>query len=389
MTWSTVADIRAKVRRRWDDQTLLRALAAGDPFPAVTVALHGPTTTQIGDDIVAAQRWVADLDRGSHGGAHYTLELVEIGGRTLGRNRLPVRAHITDYDQAWAICQVSAEVRAYRQVLELVGDEPAVRAWVARYPKRALGLGETWPAVLAAFRWLTEARGSGAYLRQVTAPGVDTKFVERHRGVLAQMLGVSSTAGGFVRDLGLGRKPETVRLRAAPSLALASPFTEVVVHRDQLAGLDLAPSCAVVVENEITYLALPVPTDGVLVWGKGFEVDRAGSLPWLADVPVYYWGDLDTHGLAILDRLRAWLPHTRSFLMDSKTLLAHRDRWVREDTPTRAPLDRLTDDEQAVYADLVTDRYGDRVRLEQERIDWSWVRDRLPAEMTTITRRPG
>ncbi|MGQ0845264.1 MAG: Wadjet anti-phage system protein JetD domain-containing protein [Sporichthyaceae bacterium] len=89
-------------------------------------------------------------------------------------------------------------------------------------------------------------------------------------------------------------------------------------------------------------------------------------------------GDLDTHGFAILDRLRAHLPQTTSFLMDRRTLLAHRERWGAEDRPTAARLTRLTAEEHDLYADLVADRLGDRVRLEQERIDWALALDRLP-----------
>ncbi|MDX6301695.1 MAG: hypothetical protein QOF53_2909, partial [Nocardioidaceae bacterium] len=62
-------------------------------------------------------------------------------------------------------------------------------------------------------------------------------------------------------------------------------------------------------------LSVDVPRDGI-IWGKGFDADRVGSLPWLVDVDLTYWGDIDTHGFAILDRLRAWLPQTQSTLMD-------------------------------------------------------------------------
>ncbi len=132
------------------------------------------------------------------------------------------------------------------------------------------------------------------------------------------------------------------------------------------------------IENETTFLSVPVPSEGVVLWGKGFEVDRAGSLPWLADGDVVYRGDLDTHGFAILNQVRAWRPQTRSLLMDRRTLLAHRDRWVSEASPAVSRLDRLTSDEQALYQDLVTDHLGERVRLEQERIDWNWIAERLP-----------
>src|SRR5690625_5320890 len=62
--------------------------------------------------------------------------------------------------------------------------------------------------------------------------------------------------------------------------------------------------------------------------------------------------------------------------MESETLHAHRSRWGTESSPTSAELDRLTPNEAAVYDDLVSDRHGERVRLEQERIDWAWALDR-------------
>lgn len=131
------------------------------------------------------------------------------------------------------------------------------------------------------------------------------------------------------------------------------------------------------VENEITYLSVPIPDHGIVLWGKGFEVAHVGRLPWLTSATTYYWGDLDTHGFAILDQLRAYLPQTQSFLMDRATLLKHRDRWGAEPSPTHARLPRLTREEVALYDDLVTDHLGHRVRLEQERIDWAWATDRL------------
>lgn len=65
--------------------------------------------------------------------------------------------------------------------------------------------------------------------------------------------------------------------------------------------------------------------------------------------------------------------------MDRETLLAHRDRWGTDATTTRASLTRLTPNEHELYEDLVDDHLGDRVRPEQERIDWSWAEQRLRA----------
>jgi hypothetical protein len=89
---------------------------------------------------------------------------------------------------------------------------------------------------------------------------------------------------------------------------------------------------------------------------------------WLADRDVVYWGDIDTHGFRILDRLRQRFVHVRSMLMDEATLVANLDRTVTEETPLDEELRYLTRPEQRLYRDLVEDRFGVAVRLEQERI---------------------
>ena len=378
--WTTPDDIAAKVRRRWDDGSLLRAYANGDPFDPIAVPLRGPKPSEIGDDIAVARDWVAALDDGRRDDGRYSLQWQSIGGRQIGRNRLPVRAVVSSIEQAWALLGVGSLVRRFDELLALAHQHPRVREWVVNHPHRALSLASEMSQLIAAYVWLDAHRQSNRYLREISAPGVDTKFAERHRPVLAAMLGVSSTASGFLAGLGLRSKPGLVRLRPSPSLGFPGPsLTELAVRSDELAQLTVDPRVAVIVENEISYLSIDVPEDGVVIWGKGFEVDNVGRLRWLAEADILYWGDIDTHGFAILDRLRAWLPRARSVLMDRETLLAHRDRWVTEDRPAKSALTRLTPDEQDLYSELVGDGFGERVRLEQERIDWNWVEQRLPA----------
>jgi hypothetical protein len=375
--WTNPDDIAARVRRRWDDGSLLRRYANRDPFEPIEVPLRGPKPSQVGDDIAAAREWVADLDAGRRNDGRYTLDWQSIGGRQIGRNRLPVRAVVSSIGQAWALLGVTSVVRRFDELLALARQHPQVRAWVIDHPHDALGLEAEMPRLIAAYVWLDSHRQSNRYLREISAPGVDTKFAERHRPVLAAMLGVSPTASGFLAGLGLRPKAGLVRLRPAPSLGLPAPLTELAARPEELARLDIDPQVAVVVENEISYLSVNIPEHGVVIWGKGFEVDHVGRLPWLASADVQYWGDIDTHGFAILDRLRVWLPRTRSVLMDRETLLAHRDRWVVEERPATSALTRLTSDEHDLYIDLVEDRFGERVRLEQERIDWRWVERQL------------
>jgi hypothetical protein len=377
--WTTPTDIQRSVRRRWDDGSLLSGLAAGKPFPEFDLPVRGPRPAEIGEALAEVRAWIAELDAGSRDGRHYDVVRAPIGGRHFGRNDVPARARVVSYEQAWRLLGVMGQVATYRRVLELSSDLPIVREWVLANPLRTLHTADEWVPLLAAYRWLIQSRGSGRYLREITAPGVDTKFVERNRELLARLLCVDRSAAAFIADLGLRAKPLTVRLRFDPAaLGMPAPLSEGTFRVEELATLPASVRTAVIIENETTFLTVPIPDGGIVVWGKGFEVDRVGSLPSLRDAVVHYWGDLDTYGFAILDKLRAWLPGTRSFLMDRETLLVHHERWVVERSPTSARLARLDRSEADLYNDLVADRLGEAVRLEQERVDWAWASSRLP-----------
>jgi hypothetical protein len=114
-----------------------------------------------------------------------------------------------------------------------------------------------------------------------------------------------------------------------------------------------------------------------VIFGRGYAVPTLESLAWLADIRLFYWGDIDTHGFAILDRLRRRFPHATPMLMDRATLLAHRSQWVTEPNQAVAPLDLLDPEEGRLYQDLIADVFGPAIRLEQERVRFSALEQAL------------
>ena len=46
--WTSPSDLATAVRRRWRDGSLLRAYAAGEPFPALSLRIRGPVVRDIG-----------------------------------------------------------------------------------------------------------------------------------------------------------------------------------------------------------------------------------------------------------------------------------------------------------------------------------------------------
>jgi len=115
--------------------------------------------------------------------------------------------------------------------------------------------------------------------------------------------------------------------------------------------------------------------------GYGFEGIREASR--LRGIEVLYWGDVDTHGFHILDQLRSHHPHVCSLLMDEETLLAHRDFWGREETPSRAVLTHLNAAENALYTALQAGTHQPKLRLEHELLRWDYVMERLQAALDT------
>jgi hypothetical protein len=318
------------------------------------------------------------------------IEHKEVGGRTIGANRLPARIWLDGYNQLWAVLRVTGQVRRFQELHAVtVSLSPGLAAWMRTHPMKTLEHSDHWTELIETVLWIGRHATPDTYLRQVDVPGVDTKFIERHKGILATLLdqhlpstrvNTEAPRSDLASRYGLQHKPGYVRLRRLDGQTVGG-FTELTVRATELTRRPDGVTRVFIVENEITYLAFPSVPNALAIHGSGYAVTALRSCTWLADTDVLYWGDIDTHGLAILDRLRVRFPNTRSMLMDRATLLEHRRHWGREPTPTNTPLDHLTTAEAELYTDLIGDTFGPSIRLEQERIRFS--------SLTQCLTRPG
>jgi hypothetical protein len=386
--WTRPADVRTAVRKKWDSGALLARFAAGQDWEPLSLAIRGPSVRQIGERLAEVRQWAAEWAEAARGPLR--VEYRRVGGRHFGTNSIPCRAWLDDYDQTWALLKTDPEVHRLSELIEAARGTRLI-PWLIGHPMRALRLGEAWDKLLATVRWIEEHQTPGMYLRQVDVPGVDTKFIERHKGVLAELLDaqldpsrVDAAAPDFAVRYGFLRKPGYVRFRVSRGF---HGFSELSVRTSEFTAAPEGISRAYVIENEITYLSFPVPAAAMVILGGGYAVPVLEPLGWLAGLDVVYWGDIDTHGFAILNRLRHHLPHARSMLMDRATLLGHREHWAIEPSPTAAAMDCLDRAESALYDDLISNVYAPSVRLEQERISFSAVEKAVVGGHTSMTRR--
>jgi len=383
-SWTRPPEVRAWLGKKWKSGALLTALAEGKDWEPLDLPLRGPAAGEIAGRLAEVQEWAAAWDRAARGPLR--VEYKKVGGRQVGSNMIPCRAWIDGYEPAWELLGVRADVRRFSTLARATAEScPRLVPWVTRRPLRLLRLAGRWDELLAAVRWIDERQTPGMYLRQVDVPGVDTKFIEQHRGVLTELLDlqlapdrIDADAPDFAGRYRFRRKPGYVRFRVT-----VGAFTELSVRADEFAAPPPGTSRVYVVENEITYLAFPLPAGAIVIFGGGYAVDVLEPLGWLTDLDLVYWGDIDTHGFAILNRLRHRFGHARSMLMDRATLLAHRGQWVTEPRPATGRLDRLDAEEAGLYRDLLDGTLGPSVRLEQERIRFAALEQALARDPAT------
>lgn len=393
MNWTTPDDIRAQVRKLWDKGHILTSLLDHEPLFPLRMTLKGPGSRELSEQFDAVRAWIAQLQAAAKGKVRpgYRLVMREVKHRVIGSNVIPTEIWIDSLNDALTLIGKSREAEKFKTLLEQTRQRhPALLPWMAKRPLRALELSNEWGRLLDIVTWLHSHPRPGIYLRQVDLPGVHSKFIESYRGVLAELFDLAlpqeaidpawTGQAGFARRYGFRDKPGLIRFRILDerkALLAIEGDNDISVTADAFAQLDLDISRVFITENEINFLAFPQVMEGMVIFGAGYGFENLDKAHWLRNRDIYYWGDIDTHGFAILGQLRTNLLHVRSFLMDRETLLAHRAHWADEPQPTRRDLPKLNYDEQALYDDLRQNRLGRQVRLEQEKIGFDWVRNAL------------
>ena len=390
--WTKPRDLRVQVKRLWDRGAILSDIVdGGDLFPRRLV-LKRPTSAELLDNFESARAWSASL----RAARNIRLTIRGVRHRVLGANALPHEAWVDTAEDAATMIGKRPELARFHALLEAVGTrQPTLLPWVAKKPLRALELESEWNGLLDTVEWLQRNSRPGIYLRQMDVAGVDTKFVESHRGVLGELLDIAlpsnsidashKGAAHFESRYGFRSKPERVRIRVLDPACLRLPWcdeegcTDLTLTASGFSALETEATTAIITENEINFLALPPMKRTIAIFSAGYGCDGLAQAQWLERCGLHYWGDIDTHGFAILDEFRSHFETVKSLLMDRETFLAFRPLWVTEPSPTDRSLKRLNESEKLLYDDLRTDTYGSSVRLEQERIAFSWVRNALRA----------
>lgn len=370
----TIADVRGlltdRIEKRWADSILAEVQGRTDPCWPWTVTLTSLTGQQLNEQWNDVWRWILDWSTWADAN-HCTIGSTN---RRVGRatRSIPTRLTIPDVDTAAAATDTDwpQHLAAARQRAGSLHEQfpYTVTNTLLRNACRLTDVD--FELAKTAADWFQQHDATGLTARQVPIAGLHAKWLDRNTRLVAGLSGRT--------NLGLVTRPSRIHFsyldpewlrqghRRRDSAALDEP------HQQPGYG----PRMILVTENKDTALFFPEVQHGIVIEGHGKAVTRLAQIPWIRSCPkIIYWGDLDAHGLTILDLLRSTGIPAEAILMDEETLR----RYAPYASPTypdgsplpqtpQAPTPFLSPDERRLLDKITDPTWNGPRRIEQERI---------------------
>jgi len=362
--------ITDRIERHWSESLLAEARGNDDPRWPWTVTLTNLTGQSLNERWSDVWRWILEWNSWAEAN-HCTLAHSNrrIGGAT---RSIPTRITIPDITTAAAATDTDWPERldAARRRVRVLHDE-FPETLTSGLMRGGFALSDVdFDLARTAAAWFHEHDATGLTTRQVPIAGLHAKWLDSNMRIVT---GLSGRA-----DLGLITRPSRIHFsyldscwlrqgnRRRDSVALDEPNHPPGYHSNVIP----------ITENKDSALFFPEIDGGIVIEGNGNAAIRLAKTSWILACPrIFYWGDLDAHGLVILDRLRSAGISAESILMDQATL----DRYAPYASPTFAdggplpqgplpPTQFLSADERRLLEQITDPAWNGPRRIEQERI---------------------
>ncbi|MBL1141862.1 MAG: hypothetical protein HND53_07520 [Proteobacteria bacterium] len=368
-------DLTQRLRQRYKKQN--KQWLIGNTNWPISFPLGVPTESQAYEYLNDVQQW-QNLWMNWDGEGE--IQWVERHWSKLGKQKLPEKIVIDTPIQItrW-VGEEQNWIKVTQRYQKLINAWPSLTTILSKYFKVLQEYDELdFDRLFAVLEWLIEHPSSNLYIRQLPIEGIHTKWLINRKSMIAEFIKTitESDDSNFYQIAGLRQEPTMIRIRLLDEQLrdCVSGVGDLSISLDYLKTLILPVEKVYIVENLQTGLAFNDVPGSIVIMGLGYSVDILQEVQLLHDCPIYYWGDIDTDGFAILNRLRNYFPQVQSLLMDESTFLEHEKLWGSDETPkTSTNLPMLTKAEKKLYDDLCNNRWMKNLRLEQEHISWPYA----------------
>ncbi len=308
--------------------------------------------------------------------------------KTIGSQKLPVEVVFETRNEFLSFIAKKSEFHQFIENYEkIVARYEVLKTLLRQKPKIIAQNFQNWERLLEVCDFFALHSKPNVYIRELAIKNVDTKFIERNRATLDLLLSnilkcdefdnsiINLGNYGFERKYGLKYPLPQVRFRILDDALKIRGLSDVTLNVDEFANLSIACENVYIVENQITTLSFPNMKNSIVIFGSGYGVGTLKNVQWLHEKNIYYWGDIDKDGFAILSQARGYFKNIKSIFMNEEVIDLFKEFGVQDDKNENVfkELKNLTADEQKVYDNLQNNFYANNFRLEQERLPFDYI----------------
>ena len=310
--------------------------------------------------------------------------------KNIGSQRLPVSIHFESREKLLRYISKYDEFEDFRASYKIIINRYAIlKDLTVKKPFLVLKYIDSWSKLLSICEYFIAHPKPEIYIRELSIKEIDTKFIEKHKKILDTLFmlllqkenirdDVSTFSNyGFEKKYYLKYPLPMLRFRILDDSQKISGLSDISVNIEEFKALNLKCKKVFVVENKITTLSFPELQDAIVIFGSGYGIEILKDVKWLNNRQLFYWGDIDSDGFAILSQFRGYFPDVKSIFMDEDSVKLFSDFSTKETLTCKKELHNLTYDEKALFDKLQNSYYGENFRLEQEKIAFDYVKEKL------------
>jgi hypothetical protein len=355
----------------------LRDIIAGNPF--TPIVLRGgkkipDTTPELHQKVELFQKY----EKGIHGQG-WRIEWETRTSKRIGVQQWPAVITVdTEEDYLYLTGKLALTQQFKQELAQLTAWRPDSRDFLFHRPEWVLDLKEAWPGIRTVVDYLLQHDVRDHYLRSLPVP-VHTKFIEQYKTPILAWLKYADPgrfppeAGDLEKALGLQRKPYLWTMRwLDPAMAdNCSAGKEISgVTTEDLAAATWNVKQIVLTENETNLYLLPGMKGSFGLFSSGKALALLTDIGLFGTAEIYYWGDLDEAGFAMLNSIRTLYSHVKSLFMDIETVTFHEKEILPQPAPYKPKhLPLLFPSEQAAYLKMA----AVNGRIEQEKLQQDYI----------------